>query len=168
MNRLLLGTCLLAAFAVVSCDNANSKADNAPTPSAADTATLLPAVAEQPVGSIGSPSDGAPAAAPLTTPAAIPTQGAALNPPHGQPGHRCEIAVGAPLGSAPTATAPLTTINPTSAPVVTPPPALPVVTPTPAPVASPTPVGGTGTARLNPPHGQPGHTCAIPVGQPLP
>lgn len=29
-----------------------------------------------------------------------PIQAAAgLNPPHGQPGHRCDIAVGAPLGS---------------------------------------------------------------------
>jgi len=27
----------------------------------------------------------------------------ALNPAHGQPGHRCDIAVGAPLNSAPAA-----------------------------------------------------------------
>src|SRR6218665_1308736 len=32
-------------------------------------------------------------------------KGAGLNPAHGQPGHRCDIAVGAPLSSAPAATA---------------------------------------------------------------
>ena len=30
------------------------------------------------------------------------TTQAGLNPPHGQPGHRCDIAVGAPLNSKPT------------------------------------------------------------------
>lgn len=30
-----------------------------------------------------------------------------------------------------------------------------------------TPANATGEVTLNPPHGQPGHDCAIPVGQPL-
>jgi hypothetical protein len=67
----------------------------------------------------------------------------AKNPAHGQPNHRCDIPVGAPLNSASTKvntdtqSSPL--INNTS--------------------------GGTG--KLNPAHGQPGHQCGIPVGSPL-
>src|SRR5688572_14008415 len=36
-------------------------------------------------------------------PPAQTTTAPGMNPPHGQPGHRCEIAVGAPLNSAPAA-----------------------------------------------------------------
>ena len=36
----------------------------------------------------------------------------------------------------------------------------------PAPPAPATPAGGS-TAKVNPPHGQPGHSCAVPVGAPL-
>ncbi len=65
-----------------------------------------------------------------------------FNPPHGQPNHRCDIAVGAPLNS----------------------PA-PQIQPSPAP---PIPLPNTGgTVTLNPAHGMPGHDCAIAVGQPL-
>lgn len=64
----------------------------------------------------------------------------ALNPPHGAPGHDCNIQVGAPLdGSENNYTAP-------------PPVDVPV----------------NQTAKLNPPHGEPGHLCEIPVGQALP
>jgi hypothetical protein len=99
------------------------------------------------------------------------TGSSAPNPAHGQPGHRCDIAVGAPLNSKPTApqqgqqmqqqaqqqSAPL---NPT----LTPGPTAPTLTP-PAPTMS-APTQPT-AAGMNPPHGQPGHDCAIPVGQPL-
>ncbi|CAN5239730.1 hypothetical protein BH23BAC2_BH23BAC2_14420 [soil metagenome] len=78
---------------------------------------------------------------------------AALNPAHGQPGHSCEIPVGAPLdGSAATNTntqvQPQTTTGNTS----------------------PVRLNGstsTATPTKNPPHGQPGHDCAIPVGADL-
>ena len=66
----------------------------------------------------------------------------AVNPPHGQPGHRCDIAVGAPLNGAPAAT-------PKVAPVQT--------NATPVKVAD----------GMNPPHGQPGHRCDVKVGDPL-
>jgi hypothetical protein len=82
-----------------------------------------------------------------------------MNPAHGQPGHRCEIAVGAPLNSAkPSA--------PVSAPtqVVS----QPKVVSTPVPVAPPTgPVAPT-PEGMNPPHGQDGHVCSVAVGAPLP
>jgi hypothetical protein len=77
---------------------------------------------------------------------------AALNPPHGQPGHRCDIAVGAPLNSAP---AKLT------APSVS----------TPVNLSANQPVQPVATTKvapgMNPPHGQPGHRCDIAVGAPL-
>jgi len=79
-----------------------------------------------------------------------------INPAHGQPGHRCDIAVGAPLNSAPQQQGQVTaqagqTVKMSQPQVVT--------TTTTAPVK---------TAKgMNPPHGQPGHRCDIPVGAPL-
>ena len=70
----------------------------------------------------------------------------ALNPPHGQPNHRCDIEVGQPL-NAPAA------------------PNLPMPNLQPLPAA---PAQGGTSAGINPPHGEPGHDCAVPVGQPLP
>lgn len=90
---------------------------------------------------------------PVVTTAAATTQTAAgMNPAHGQPGHRCDIAVGAPLNSPPSK--PATTTTPVSN--------QPVVTST-TPAATPT-VTAPG---MNPPHGQPGHKCEIAVGAPL-
>ncbi|MFM2139710.1 MAG: hypothetical protein RJA57_2017 [Bacteroidota bacterium] len=76
-----------------------------------------------------------------------------LNPAHGEPGHRCDIAVGAPLDSKP---APAATV-PVAAPATTSPP------PAPAPAPSIT----TTAPGMNPAHGQPGHRCDIAVGAPL-
>lgn len=81
-----------------------------------------------------------------------------LNPAHGQPGHRCDIAVGAPLNSAPTQqvqasptqTGQTVQVNAGQKNVVT-------TTTTPVKTAK----------GMNPPHGQPGHRCDIPVGAPL-
>ncbi|WP_245557722.1 hypothetical protein [Flavobacterium antarcticum] len=89
---------------------------------------------------------------------ATPVQVAAgMNPAHGQPNHRCDIAVGAPLNS------PKGTM------------------PTPAPMQQAAPQGqasvspvdmSSGTVAtkpgMNPPHGQAGHLCEIAVGAPLP
>jgi hypothetical protein len=95
---------------------------------------------------------------PATNPNTVLSSNAGLNPAHGQPGHRCDIAVGAPLNSAPTqgqtATAqPVQTVqvNPSQQNVVT--------TTTAAPVKV--------AKGMNPSHGQPGHRCDIPVGAPL-
>lgn len=103
--------------------------------------------------------------------------GAGLNPAHGQPGHRCEIAVGAPLDSKPTSsTTPVnTTPTNTATPVIgnsplnvnqsNPVSAMPVTPILPASNTKPT-ANATG-AGLNPAHGQPGHRCDIAVGAPL-
>jgi hypothetical protein len=92
---------------------------------------------------------------------AAPTA-AGMNPPHGQPNHRCDIAVGAPLsspkGAMPTAPAP--TMSPTPAPQGQ-------ASITPVDMASGT-TAVTTKAGMNPPHGQAGHLCEIAVGAPLP
>jgi cytoskeletal protein RodZ len=106
-----------------------------------------------------------------------------MNPPHGEPFHRCDIPVGAPLNSAPAGTTRQTTSNPVQ--TATP------QTSNPAPTISNNPTAptlenamrmnsgqtqttsqtnnNTGTKpRLNPAHGQPWHRCDIAVGSPLP
>ncbi|KQM79178.1 hypothetical protein ASE74_01005 [Pedobacter sp. Leaf216] len=70
------------------------------------------------------------------------TSGKKLNPKHGEPGHRCDIAIGAPLDSKPTQ----------------------VVTTQPAVKQS---IGIKTAKGLNPPHGQPNHRCDLAVGAPL-
>ena len=83
-----------------------------------------------------------------------------MNPAHGQPNHRCDIAVGAPLNSpvVPAKSNPATSQTVSqqnnTAPTT-------VATPNPA-VTTPTPEG------MNPPHGQEKHRCDIAVGAPLP
>ena len=78
-----------------------------------------------------------------------------LNPPHGQPGHRCDIAVGAPLNSKP---APNGAAQPTVVTTQQPAQNNTVVTQMPAQKTAP---------GMNPPHGEPGHRCDIAVGAPL-
>lgn len=118
-----------------------------------------------------------------------------LNPPHGQPGHICEIPVGSPLPRSANNVQKANTaatnnpINTTTTPVVEEPVALNPPHGQPGhiceiPVGSPLPKGSTipkvtntnmstttspvvATPKLNPPHGQPGHKCEIPVGSPL-
>jgi hypothetical protein len=97
-----------------------------------------------------------------------------LNPPHGEPFHRCEIPVGAPLNSAPTQQI-------TNNPVQSPSPQTQNIANNPfAPTvenaarmnssqARSRTAPATGTKpRLNPPHGEPWHRCDIAVGSPLP
>ena len=110
-----------------------------------------------------------------------------LNPPHGEPFHRCEIPVGEPLTSLPANTAmqkttPQITTTPqppqnqvkATAPVIANNPSGPTIenarrlnnsqtkkTPASAPATGAKP-------NINPPHGQPWHRCDIAVGSPLP
>jgi hypothetical protein len=126
----------------------------------------------------------APAATETATPARQPPK---LNPPHGQPFHRCEIAVGAPLdGSAPAqgaSPAPVQQNAPksffktvqseqqtnASQPVATAP--QPTPKPQVKPTATPTPTTANATGpkpKNNPAHGQPHHRCDVKVGDPLP
>jgi hypothetical protein len=99
-----------------------------------------------------------------TQPAQMQTQQAqtqqtapGMNPPHGQPGHRCDIPVGQPLNSAPSNSGAQMVVNNTPSPGA----AKTVMVPSPVATETQTAPG------MNPPHGQPGHRCDIPVGQPL-
>lgn len=104
----------------------------------------IPAAAgsAQPV-TIGSNVQPVPSAT-VAAPTAAQVTAPGMNPPHGQPGHRCDIPVGSPLNSKPA-----TTAAPTGTLTTT---------------ATPTQATAPG---MNPPHGQPGHRCDIPVGSPL-
>lgn len=88
-----------------------------------------------------------------------------MNPPHGQPNHRCDIPVGASLNSKPTAkTAVTTPVTPVSGEVTQ-----NVTVKPPVPFLAPQNSENTQTAEgMNPAHGQAGHRCDIAVGAPLP
>ncbi|WP_428230434.1 hypothetical protein [Flavobacterium sp.] len=94
---------------------------------------------------------------PTTNPNTVMGATQGINPAHGQPGHRCDIAVGAPLNSAPTQGQ--TTTTQTAQPVQVNAGQQNVVTTTVAPAKV--------AKGMNPSHGQPGHRCDIPVGAPL-
>lgn len=86
-----------------------------------------------------------------------------MNPPHGQPGHRCEIAVGAPLNSKPAQK-----MQPQTTQVINSNPAEKPVMKINSNSSSTTVVGTTTPPGMNPPHGQEGHRCDVAVGAPLP
>ena len=98
----------------------------------------------------------------LSTPATSQGGGVTLNPPHGQPGHRCDIPVGAPLNSKPAAA---TTAAPAQQPQVV--QQQVVIDPQQAQQHTGTTEPGF-SGKPNPPHGQPGHRCDIAVGATLP
>ncbi len=104
-------------------------------------------------------------------PAVAPATGKGLNPAHGQPGHRCDISVGAPLNSTPQKTpAPANVVaNETTPQVIAAPAQINSETPASA-IVNPVPVSNAkgNTGKINPAHGQPGHDCKVAVGQPLP
>ncbi len=82
-----------------------------------------------------------------------------LNPKHGEPGHRCDIADGAPLPSPLPNTSIQPTVNPASV--------TPAIIPSNAETKKENPVSNVGTTGMNPKHGEPGHRCDIAVGAPL-
>ncbi|MEJ7692427.1 hypothetical protein [Daejeonella sp.] len=133
---LIIGGIILAGATVIAVVQNDKKADATPEVHQAGD------VHEQPVQLPAAPS-------------AAPT----LNPAHGLPGHRCDLAVGAPLTNASGAVAPVQ--NP------------PVINMTPsqmqpaskAPPSAPAP--SASGVKINPAHGMPGHRCDLKVGVPL-
>lgn len=115
-----------------------------------------------------------------TVPSEAPADG--LNPAHGLPGHRCDLAVGALLSSAP---APAPDVNNITlsgdqmqiqgaTEVQTPPASTPATQQPRSIMSAPATIDPAGTPAttttapgMNPPHGQPGHDCAVAVGAPL-
>lgn len=139
INMRTLISLLLIAFSLVACNSKSHSDVDVSLQTFSEGNTAFPAV--EAGDTLHDDVNGIPMATPEVYAAGN------LNPPHGEPGHDCSIAVGAPLK------APVNSASPASQGVM----------PSAAPAGS-LPV----TGRLNPPHGQPGHVCEIPVGQPLP
>jgi hypothetical protein len=127
--------------------------------SATDKSTGNTEAATQTVAPTQLPPTSAPAFSPASqpvTPQQTTPVAAGMNPAHGESGHRCDIAVGAPLNSPPAAAPTVNSAAPTfnTQPVQQ------------APASGKTSPAATAPG-MNPPHGQPGHDCAVAVGAPL-
>lgn len=140
MKQLFSATAILSLIFLVSCDSKPENKEQIAAPSALQPAT----------NSILQGSNDSTGAS---------TQGVTLNPQHGEPGHRCDIAVGAPL-NAPATTSTIQPNAPTPVPGATTPAAT-------TEAKKVTPNSTDATAALNPKHGEPGHRCDIAVGAPL-
>ena len=155
MKSIILITSLLVLFTSTGCLNDSKSNATSPQPVPATVAPVISDTNANRVQTIPS------IVAPATTSNPVSTAG--LNPAHGQPGHRCDIAVGAPLTME---SSPLQNLQP--------------ITTNPAPATGsnallnlpnlPSSVGAPaagGSVALNPKHGEPGHRCDIAVGAPL-
>jgi len=166
-SKNLLGLFLISSIALTSCKKEmepqessvtteantaidNTAAENAVVPAAAQPQMMDPSQVQQ----VGQPQ------MQQTQPAKV---AAGMNPAHGQPGHRCDISVGAPLNSPAGNTAKQVTpqqVTPQQAPP------MPVGAPNNSPMLPNAPV--VTAPGMNPPHGQEGHQCSVAVGAPLP
>lgn len=150
MQKVLYG--FLTALVLVACNKEEKEETaQAPAPSAIEAATASGS-ASAPVTYTTLPAQQAPGAG---TPA-----GVKLNPPHGEPGHLCEIAVGAPLPVEGVLPAPVETAPERPMPID--PGATSIIN---QPLN--TVVFNGPKPKFNPPHGQPWHTCDLEVGAPL-
>ena len=173
-SKLIFSSLLALSITLISCKKEESKTETeAVTTSTTEQPVIVPNVQPIPTQTYAQPNQQ------VITPAQNTTQTVTqapvatkpgMNPPHGQAGHKCDIAVGAPLNSpvakaaTPTATSgkPSFTTTTTS----TPNPTSTVQSGTPELLKTDTPVATA--PGMNPPHGQEGHRCDIAVGQPLP
>ena len=154
---------LFAALGLVSCNDKKAE----PTTTTSDTTATTDAAPVDPhAGHNHAPGEGHDHDHGATT-----TEVAeGMNPAHGQPGHRCDIPVGAPLNSPPGQGA-----GQTSAPAAKPSQSgfLGGDAQAQAPAQQQQQMPKQETApgmkgKPNPAHGQPGHRCDVSVGQPLP
>jgi len=168
-NKFLLSILFASTVLAVSC-----KKDLEPQESTGSVSTAAAETPATPVQNV-TPQNMQQQAAPAATlqqtqvvnntpqPQAIKTA-PGMNPPHGQPNHRCDIAVGAPLNSpAKPAVQNPATITP-AAQIQTSTAQNPG---TPA-ILNPNTATATTAPGMNPPHGQNGHRCDVAVGAPLP
>lgn len=141
MKQIAFILVLFSAFVFIACNN--SASDNP------DIKTEYPVLSQPTNQEISQPVN--------TNPAAETVK---LNPAHGEPGHRCDIAVGASLNSSPSST---NTNTPTNTNTQSLNNSLPVLPAT----LTQQPIQQTTASGLNPEHGKPGHRCDIAVGEPL-
>ncbi len=157
MKRISLMLFAAAAF-TLSCKNTNTKesqtkaaSEAAATPAEENTAATTDATAQN------------------STTVTTSTDGnkPALNPAHGEPYHRCDIQVGAPLDSPAPVQAAAPQVVPQQAPVSNNFNTNPI-SPSAAPAPSVSSTSSLGPKpALNPPHGEPHHRCDLQVGAPL-
>ncbi|WP_298118034.1 hypothetical protein [Flavobacterium sp.] len=167
----------IVSVVVFSC----KKEEEAPTPKVSDAVSVFSDSFSGPIDTVATTASTASVATTTpagTTPAMAQPVATAkgMNPAHGQPGHRCDIAVGAPLNSPPgkvnaTKPAPITKTTTISSNAAQP----GVVTSNGATITTSNNNAGAATVSpivtpegMNPPHGQAGHDCAVAVGAPLP
>ena len=156
MKNLLISLTFVASGLFTACNPAaEPKGDTTPV-TGSEVIQSLPAVQAASADSV------------VSQPGKSATETTMLNPPHGQPNHRCDIAVGAPLNT-PVGAKPATPSQPSMLKLQQPAQTTPVQTlPQNTPVKTIPQTTPTQTAAgLNPPHGQPNHRCDIAVGAPL-
>lgn len=163
MKKTLLTICIVSGF-LAACNNSN---DSKGTESTGTLDTALQNVVPSNTGATvpaANSETNTGQTVPGTAISAPPSQQGSTavgkNPPHGQPGHRCDIEVGEPLNSKPF-------VSPVSGTTVTPSPVITAPTNNAAPPSSTPAVQVATPPGMNPPHGQPGHDCSVAVGAPL-
>ncbi len=161
MNKIIFAACITAVCFLTACSSNEPDQDSSlkgsDTTTAATTQVINTAPVNIPDSSAQILNQAAATVNPLPADIAskvVANTAPGMNPAHGQPNHRCDIAVGAPLNS------------PVSK---TPAPAAPAVQTTTTSLPTPTATAAkTVTAPgMNPPHGEPNHRCDISVGAPL-
>ncbi len=157
MKKIIIAACV--AFSFISCDNNNETTK--PEVSTNGTSEKNESTTEENTITIE----------PVSTNNTETSSTGKLNPPHGEPSHRCEIPVGAPLDSEPNKTvidnSANNATNNSSSTTITPTFSNPNTTNTTQSFSAPASGKTTTAPGMNPPHGEPGHDCAIPVGAPL-
>jgi len=152
-SKSILGFLIAGSLFAVSCKKELQPQESAtPVETTAD-ATPVPAPEMQ--AQQQAPQQPVQMQQPVQPQQAVTATAPGMNPPHGQPNHRCDIAVGAPLNSPPGQKPAVQPVQPQVQPQMQPQnvaPANPTVT----------------APGMNPPHGQPGHKCDVAVGAPLP
>lgn len=162
----------VASLSIVSCKkelqpqesstDTTAVANTAADPNAITPTPIATPTANQPIQVDPAQMQATPAPQAAAQPATVAK---GMNPAHGQPGHRCDIAVGAPLnsppGKTPTPTQTAQTTTPAIVQKTSPNSGVPKTLAAPAETVVTAP-------GMNPPHGQAGHDCAVAVGAPLP
>ena len=150
MKRIFLGLILVGLF--TSC-NSSEKNKSLDMPSLEATPSDIEASSASSTSTLPSSYS--------TAEAVTNTSNLALNPPHGEPGHLCELEVGAPLpvnGALPqtiveSPTVRNTPISPSATSIIN------------SPLNTAVPTGPK--PKFNPAHGEPWHNCDLEVGAPL-
>ncbi len=155
----LLTLIFASAIALNSCEDKKTTEKTTET-AVSDTVK----VADSTVSAVNSPAEINPTAVAATVTENNSGTKPTLNPEHGQPFHRCDISVGAPIDSAPQQAAAPQSMPQQSASnnnFNTSPISPSIAAPSSAPQATgPKPA-------LNPAHGEPHHRCDLQVGAPL-